>query len=584
MRRYAPYIVILAVTAAVYAVVWSGGFLRDDFPVITENPWITSPSYIPEIFSSTLWGFYEGDFITTTSNYYRPMMYMVFMAAYALFGLDPTGYHAINLAFHILNAFMVFLIAAEVIGAGGGSGGGDEARGKRDAKTTAVSLAAALMFALHPVNAEPTVWVGAIGELTFTFFFMLAFYLFMLSARGRGALFFAASLSSYAVALFAKETAIVVAPLFFLFALASGDSVVKAARRSGAYLAAAGLFVLLRSTIVGPMQAEHAMGAWQYLLSMVTLTAQYVEKLIFPFDISLYYPFHAPASLGEIMGHELAVLLLAAAAVVLWAWRSHSRRSIVFFVLWIFAALSPPILMVKYIQGEWVFAARYLYFSTAGLAMLAAIGLSRLLEGRSLKAVGAAFVVVVLLPFAIESARVSLFWADEFSFWKKAAEDAPSSPTTHASLGVAFANKKMYPEAIEAYQRALSYAPESEGLYNNLGVAYYAVKDYGRAAESFSRALSLAKDQEKAASLSARIGLIYLEAGEPRMAIPHLERAASSGAADGNTHNFLGVAYASTGQGARAFAEFSEALRVDPGNEMARRNLERLTAGGEGAR
>ena len=320
MRRFAPFLVIALVAAAVYYGVWSGGFLRDDFPVITENPWITSPAYIPEIFTSSLWGFYEGDFITGESNYYRPVMHLLLMGSYALFKTSPAGYHAVNLVFHILNAFLVFLIASALLSQ-------KEGEGKWP---FLLPLGAALFFALHPANAEPVVWVAAIGELSYTFFFLAAFYLFIQSRKERGSLFYALSVSVYVVALFSKETATVLAPLFFLYCLAEGRPFVQALRRGAPYLAAAAVFVLIRSGIVGALNAEHSMGGFQYLLSMVTLSAQYAEKLVFPFGIKLYYPFHAPSSFSDILSHELGVLVLLAVGAAIWVWKS-SRGGRSFF-------------------------------------------------------------------------------------------------------------------------------------------------------------------------------------------------------------------------------------------------------------
>lgn len=570
MRRFLPFAIIVIVTAAVYSGVWSGGFLRDDFPVITENRWITSPAYIPEIFSSTLWGFYQGDFITGTSNYYRPMMHLLLMASYNFFGTEPAGYHGVNLLFHILNSFLVFLIARAFLKTASPA--------REESGSAFFPLGAALLFALHPASAEAVVWVGAIGELSFTFFLMASFYLFLLNGQGRGAAFYIVSLFIYVVALFSKETATVLSPIFVLYELSAGRPLVQAIKRGAPYLAAAALFVLLRSSIVGALSIQHSMGGFQYLLSVVTLSAQYAGKLLFPFGIKLYYPFSPPGSFADIISYELLLLFFAVAAAAFWLVRSPSRKTVVFFLLWISMALSPPILMVKYIQGEWVFAARYLYFPIAGLLVLAAIGLKGLAGQRPVKALWTAPLIVLLVLFAVETVRISKFWADEFSFWKKAAEDAPMSPTTHASLGVSYAEKKMYREAIREYELALGIAPDSANIYSNLGIIYYNLRDLDRAIESFGKAAALSTNESSSAGLNTRIGLIYFEKGLPDKAIFHLEQAVTSGLADGNVHNVLGIAYARTGQSDKAYRAFSEAVRLDPQNARARENLERVSA------
>lgn len=562
-----PLVLMALITTAVYYGVWSGGFLRDDFPVITENPWITSPAYIPEIFTSTLWGFYEGDFITGESNYYRPVMHLLLMGSYALFKTSPAGYHVVNLLFHILNAFAVFFIASALLSSD---------KKKPGSLPWLLPFGAALFFSLHPANAESVVWIGVIGELSFTFFFLAAFYLFMLAGRGGGFRYYTLSVLIYAVALFSKETATVLSPLFFLYALAEARPFTSALRRGAPYLAAAIVFVLIRSSIVGDLSAQHAMGGYQYVLSVITLSAQYIEKLFFPFGMKLYYPFRAPVSFSEILNHELLVLVLALIGAAAWVWKSSSRRMVGFFLLWIAMALAPPVLMVKYIQGEWVFASRYLYFSIAGFSILAAFGLSRI----SKRAAPVILIVVALVPFAFESSRAKVFWADEFSFWKKAASDAPLSPTTHASLGVAYAEKGMYSDAIREYERTIEIAPDSAGVYTNLGVVYYNVKEIDKSIESFEKALALSKDSSRASILHARLGALYLEKGLADRALAHLEQAVASGQRDAGVYNFLGVALAAIGEYQRAYSAFSEALKADPQNALAQKNLKRLSQGG----
>lgn len=566
MKKFAPFAIIVIITSIVYAGIWGGGFLRDDFPVITENPWITSPAYIPEIFSSTLWGFYSGDFVTGTSNYYRPVMHILLMGSYGIFKTNPAGYHGVNLAFHILNAFLVYLIASCVLHKNEG--------GESHVKT--FPLIAALLFALHPANAEPVTWVAAIGELSFTFFFLLAFYLFILNSQRKVFVFYIASLIIYSIALFSKETATVIAPLFLLCGIAEGRPIVSAIKRGASFLVAAGVFALIRSSIVGPMSAEHSMGGFQYLLSILALSAQYAEKLIFPFSIKLYYPFHAPNAFQDIFSHELFFLVFAVLISAFWLLKASSRKTVAFFLLWIAMALAPPILMVKYIQGEWVFASRYMYFSIAGLSILTAFGLEKALKGRQIKAFYAVPVLIVLIPFSIESARSSRFWADEFSFWKKAAQDAPGSPTTHASLGVAYAEKKMFEDAVREYRLALEITPESAGIYSNLGVIYFQLKDFDSAVEAFSKALLYSKDESSAGLINTRMGMAYLEKGDFENAARHFEQAILKGTADANVYNMLGIAYARSGKTDVAYKAFSEAVKIDPQNMSARQNLERL--------
>ena len=157
------------------------------------------------------------------------------------------------------------------------------------------------------------------------------------------------------------------------------------------------------------------------------------------------------------------------------------------------------------------------------------------------------------------------------------------SPTTHASLGVVYAEKKMYAEAIREYEATIKIAPDSAGVYSNLGVVYYKTKETDKAILMFEKAVALSKDASRAGALHARLGAMCLEKGLPEKAVLHLEQAVAAGQGDASLYNFLGVALAGSGQYQRAYAAFSEALKIDPQNAMAKKNLDRLSKGGTGA-
>ena len=78
-----PIVMLLFVSFAVYFNALLGDFVFDDKTQILENPWISDISNIPAIFSSSVWSFRLG----IPTNYYRPLMHILYMLSYYLFGL-----------------------------------------------------------------------------------------------------------------------------------------------------------------------------------------------------------------------------------------------------------------------------------------------------------------------------------------------------------------------------------------------------------------------------------------------------------------------------------------------------------------
>ncbi|MBI5455311.1 MAG: tetratricopeptide repeat protein, partial [Deltaproteobacteria bacterium] len=540
MKKYLPIPIIIAVTFVVYFGALSSGFFRDDFPQITENKWLTSASYIPVIFTSPPWGYYEGDFVQGASNYYRPMLHLVNMAIYAFAEKEPFGYHLVNVFLHILNAVMVFLSASVVLGSY--SGRSEYGAGADRGAFPIFPLAAGLMFALNPVNVEAVTWVAAVMELFFTFLSLLSFYLYARASRARTGvtLLYAFSVFFYAVGLLSKETAIFLPFLIVVYDYAQERLSLKSVVRYMPYAIATGAFLLVRSRISGPLNVEHDMSPFQYVLSVAAIAGKYIGKLVFPFDLKLYYAFRPTESISGLFNHEVLLALLLASLVLYSLVRFRDRR-IALCVFWILVPLSPAILLIKYIQGEWVFASRYLYMPSAWFAILIALLLreffgagraSRGPSGSLMKAVPVVIVLPLLVFYSVDTVAAIKTWKDELSYWKKAVEDAPKSATAHGSLGVAYAEAGRYAEAVKEYERALALAPDSGGLYMNIGVIYYNLREFDSALPMLRKALELTKNESVRTNLLFSLGKVYYQKGMFAEAAESLEAAAARGSSD----------------------------------------------------
>src|SRR4030067_1293934 len=105
-------IIILITSFAVYFNALSNDFVYDDKSQVLENHWIKDIKFIPEIFSENVWSFTKESVI---SNYYRPLMHLIYMLNYYIFGLKPWGFHLVNILFHAGVSVLVFIIGLNLI-------------------------------------------------------------------------------------------------------------------------------------------------------------------------------------------------------------------------------------------------------------------------------------------------------------------------------------------------------------------------------------------------------------------------------------------------------------------------------------
>ena len=77
---------------------------------------------------------------------WRPVVTWSFLLDYLVFGQSPTGYAATNLAIHILNVFLLYLLLSRLL------------------RFRLLAATAALGFALSPLHSEAVFWASSRGD------------------------------------------------------------------------------------------------------------------------------------------------------------------------------------------------------------------------------------------------------------------------------------------------------------------------------------------------------------------------------------------------------------------------------------
>jgi protein O-mannosyl-transferase len=173
--------VLIIACLIAYAPAMRAGFIWDDDAYVTDNPFLTAKDGLKQIW-----------FSFNQPSQYFPLTYTVFRLEYKLWGLNPVGYHLVNILLHIANAFLVWLVLSKL-------------------RIPWAWLAAAI-FAVHPINVESVEWVTEIKNLLMLFFSLLSVlaWLRFIERPGREAgawLNYALSLVFFSLALSSKTTA-----------------------------------------------------------------------------------------------------------------------------------------------------------------------------------------------------------------------------------------------------------------------------------------------------------------------------------------------------------------------------------------
>ena len=363
--NFIPIFILLLVSFAVYFNALFDDFVYDDTSQIVDNPWIRDIRNIPRIFSNSVWSFLPGHFI---SNYYRPLMHVVYTFNYHAFGLKPWGFHLVNILFHCGVSVLVFVVIRRLL---------TEHRATTSSVYLSPPFIAAMLFASHPIHTEVVAWISALPDVAFTFFYLLSFYLYVRSKAVRSVSYLFSAVC-FAIATLFKEPAltlpVVLLAYDYLFRK-ERTHFLDYVKRYVPYLAIAVGYFALRIHALGefaPKKNYVTLSAYEYVINVFPLFIQYLEKLLAPLNLNAFYVFHPIPSLFQLKG----ALSLMATLVFVVLFLIALRKNRVAFLGLLFVAV--PLLPVLYIPalGENTFTDRYLYLPSVGYVLLLAIFLS----------------------------------------------------------------------------------------------------------------------------------------------------------------------------------------------------------------
>jgi MFS family permease len=440
-----------------------------------------------------------------------PLAWLTFGLNYVLGGMDPWGYHAVNLVLHGASTALFFLVAVHVLAAV--AAGHDEDRiprpgaGRRHPPTFAITAGAglaALVFGLHPQRVEPVAWVIGRSILLSGFFYLLAALAYLRSTGGDGGIRWrwwgAASLTALVAAVLSHPLAMTL-PLTLLVL---DVYPLRRHRRSRTWLsekvpfalvaaAAAGLAVLARQR--GVLRTEAAARDVGERLAFAGKSLWfYPSTFVWPAGLSPLYELpdrvvlSDPGLLAPLLGGAAAFLALLGAR----------RRLPGGLAAWLHMAIVvAPVSGLVY-SGIQLGADRYTYLADLGFALLVGSGLfwaltmraAGRLSGAIVRMIGVAAVALVLVLGA-GSWSYAAIWHDSETLWRWAVDVDADCAMCHVHLSEAVVSRaaRQGPEAVrarapeaEAYaRRALTLRADLADAYFNLGTVLAAQHRYDEA-------------------------------------------------------------------------------------------------------
>ncbi len=521
-------VAVAVLTAVCFLPTLSGSFLNwDDNVNFLDNPAYRGlgGEQIRWAFTSVLFG------------HYIPLTRLTWSANYALGGMDPRGYHLVNVLLHAANAAIFYFVARRLLAAAVADGA---QQAQREPDLRAAAAVAALVFGVHPLRVEPVAWVTGRADVLCPTFALLSIWAYLRGVEGAGparpgailvsAAAFAAALLSKGVALPLPAALLLldVYPLGrlsrlgwrslvrekipLLLVMLAGAVTVAYSVRHGA--------VLTHVSTYGPVARVTAV-VYSCLISLV--------RFIWPASLSPLYEMPARISLLE----PRFGLAVAAAALITVSLIGLRRRWPAGLAAWTFSALmlAPTSAAVR--QGADLAPDRYSYLAGLGFAVLvggAALAVIRLVQrgalSRWMARIVALTAVLAFVGLGATSWSFAEIWRDSETLWRWAVELDPECSVCHGKLGESTLGgpegAARVTEAETMFRRAIALRPDLPDAYFNLGTALVV---QGRFAEAEAPLRSYMERVPQAAAGPERLGLVYLLERRYENAVPLLRSA-----------------------------------------------------------
>lgn len=529
-------------------------------------------------------------FTTTHQGHWIPLTWLTLGANYALGGMDPWGYHLVNLVIHAGSAVLFYFAARRLISVA--------RQGYGEPALSAGATVAALLFAVHPLRVESVVWVTERRDVLSVFFFLLSALGYLRAVQrgidGRLApAWRGLSVAAFVCALMSKSSALMLPAALLLLD-------VYPLRRAGRgwrrliveklpylVLAAADVVVVW----IAVQRAAKLTGLGTHGIAGRAAIVfysffYYPWKLVWPAELSPMYelPPHVDPLRPRFVVAMVAVVLVTAALVAL------RRRWPAGLAAWVYSALMILPLSGVIHAGFQLVQDRWSYLSGMGFNLLAGGGIALLLDARARGRVspviarsvtaGAAAALVFLAVAAWDQSKV---WADSETLWRWAANLDPECAMCWNNLGVALSGRERHQEAEAAYRRMAALRPMTGMLANNIATALHGQGKDAEAEEMLRLAIRL--DPSLTGAL-INLGESEAQAGRFGEALPHFRKAYALDPTYFPIAKKLAEALVAAaaaerkaGRPAEALALYQEALAVQPSSAQARVGLEALSAG-----
>lgn len=534
---------LIGITLAAYVPALGAGFIWDDDDYVVDNELLRSWSGLRRIWLEP----------GATPQYY-PLVHTTYWLEYRLWGLDPRGYHAVNILLHAAAAVLLWRVLRRLDLPG--------------------AWLAAAVFAVHPVHVESVAWITERKNVLSGVLYLGSALAYLHHVRrveraGRaGALrSYLLSLGLFVCALLSKTVTATLPVALLLIrwwkrGRVAGRDLAAQAPFLAVGLALSLVTIRMEKAEVGAVGEEWDLSLIERLLVAGRAIWFYAWKLLWPHPLAFIYPRWQVD--GTALGQYLFPLGVAAVLAVLFWQRRRIGRGPLVACLFCIVTLLPALGFFDVYPMRYSFVAdHFQYVASIGLISLAVAGTMHLLRRveearRRVAPAVAAAVILVLGTITWHQARA---YQDAETLWRDTLRKNPAAWIAHNNLGTLLRSDGKLEEAVVHYREVLRLKPDHAEAHYNWANALAAERKYQDAVPHYREAIRIRPSYAKA---HFNLATTLVNLGRVEESLPHYREGLRLHPQAATAHFDLGLALYSTGRAAEALGHIDQAARLVP--------------------
>lgn len=432
---------IVIIGLVVYANMLFNGFVWDDKTYILFNR---------DVLTFNITNLLQNN-IFNAGGQYRPIPAIYFATLFALFKDTTFFYHLLQLALHIVNACLVFVVFKKFF-------------------AMIPSFLLSILFLIHPIQVESVSYIASSGNPLYFLFGILALLISLnktISGNRASIIGFLLTLS-----LLAKEAGLVFFFIVFLYKLLFNRKGIVTLF----FAECASLFIyfIIRFGIGGVFFTKLSLipiaqiSLSERLLSIPAIIFYYIKTSFLPLKLAIdqqwvissitFKSFYFPLLVDILFFSGIGLL-----GLYIYKTKQKNIKTYLFFLSWFIAGF---FLYWQIFPLDGTVADRWFYFPLVGLLGIVGAGVYSLkIRYKFVRPVGYTALIVIFMLLAVRTIVRNANWSDAITLY---AHDTKISNNfdIENNLGTEYANVREYDKAIAHSKKSVEMFPYEANLYN----------------------------------------------------------------------------------------------------------------------